>query len=78
MHAVAAAGWRAVLEGTMVMDEITEERGTLVERVAAPDIGKASLTACLRVPREGKAGARRQEVRTFATLTRRCWNYGTG
>jgi transposase len=53
----------------MVMDEITEERGTLVERVAALDIGKATLTACLRVPHEGKAGARRQEVRTFATLT---------
>jgi transposase len=51
------------------MDEITEERGALVERVAALDIGKASLTACLRVPHEGKAGARRQEVRTFATLT---------
>jgi hypothetical protein len=32
----------------------------------------------LRVPHEGKAGARRQEVRTFATLTRRCWNYRTG
>ena len=51
------------------MDEITEEPGALVERVAALDIGKATLTACLRVPHEDKPGARRQEVRTCATLT---------
>jgi len=50
----------------MVMDEITEEPGALVERVAALDIGKATLTACVRVPHEGKPGARRQEVRTYA------------
>jgi transposase len=53
----------------MVMDEITEEPGALVERVAALDIGKATLTVCVRVPDEGKPGARRQEVRTYATLT---------
>ena len=53
----------------MVMDEITEEPGALVERVAALDIGKATLTVCVRVPHEGKPGARRQEVRTYATLT---------
>ena len=51
------------------MDEITEEPGALVERVAALDIGKATLTACVRVPYEDKPGARRQEVRTYATLT---------
>jgi hypothetical protein len=45
------------------MDEITQEQGALVERVAALDIGKAVLTACVRVPHEGKPGARRQEVR---------------
>ena len=53
----------------MVMDEITEEPGALVERVAALDIGKATLTVCVRVPHEDKPGARRQEVRTYATLT---------
>jgi transposase len=53
----------------MVMDEITEVPGALVERVAALDIGKATLTACLRVPHEDKPGACRQEVRTYATLT---------
>jgi transposase len=53
----------------MVMDEITEVPGALVERVAALDIGKATLTACVRVPHEDRPGARRQEVRTYATLT---------
>jgi transposase len=53
----------------MVMEEITEEPGALTERVAALDIGKASLTVCIRVPHEDKPGARRQEVRTYATLT---------
>jgi len=51
------------------MDEITEEPGALVERVAALDIGKATLTACIRVPHETKPGARRQEIRTYPTLT---------
>jgi len=44
------------------MDEITEEPGALVERIAALDIGKAALTVCVRVPHEDKPGARRQEV----------------
>ena len=52
------------------MDEITEEPTALVERVAALDIGKATLTACVRVPHETKPGRRRQEVRTCATTTR--------
>jgi transposase len=52
-----------------ITEEITEEPGALTERVAALDIGKASLTACLRVPHEDKPGARRQEVRTYATTT---------
>ena len=52
------------------MEEIIEEAAELVARVAALDIGKASLVACVRVPQEGKPGRRRQEVRTFATTTR--------
>ena len=47
-----------------------EEEAELVARVAALDIGKATLTACVRVPHESKPGRRRQEVRTFAALTR--------
>jgi transposase len=52
------------------VEEITEEAAELVARVAALDVGKASLVACVRVPHERKPGARRQEVRTFATTTR--------
>jgi transposase len=52
------------------MEEVTEEPVELVERVAALDIGKATLVACVRVPHDAKPGRRRQEVRTFATTTR--------
>jgi transposase len=52
------------------VEDITEETAELVARVAALDIGKAELTACVRVPHEDKPGRRRQEVRTFATVTR--------
>src|SRR5437667_7671033 len=50
--------------------EETGELAELVERVAALDIGKAALTACVRVPHETKPGARLQEVRTCTTTTR--------
>jgi transposase len=52
------------------VEEITEETAELVARVAALDIGKATLTACVRVPHETRPGRRWQEVRTFATVTR--------
>jgi transposase len=52
------------------MEEVSEEPAELVERVAALDIGKAVLVACVRVPHEAKTGRRRQEVRSFATMTR--------
>ena len=52
------------------MEEISEEPAELVERVAALDIGKAMLVACVRVPHDTKPGRRRQEIRTFATTTR--------
>jgi transposase len=44
----------------------------LVARVAALDVGKAQLTACVRVPARGDApgGRRRQTVRDCPTLTR--------
>jgi transposase len=51
------------------VEEIREE-AELVARVAALDIGKAELTCCVRVPHETVPGRRRQEVRTFATVTR--------
>ena len=49
------------------MEEVTDEPAELVERVAALDIGKASLVCCVRVPHERKPGPRRQEVRTCST-----------
>ena len=51
------------------MEEVTEEPAELAERVAALDIGKASLVCCLRVPHESRPGARRQEVRSYDTVT---------
>jgi len=50
------------------VEEIIED-AEIVARVAALDIGKATLTACVRVPHEDKPGRRCQEVRTFATTT---------
>jgi transposase len=48
--------------------EQTEEPGELVERVAALDIGKASVMACVRVPHEDQC-KRRQEVGEYGTTT---------
>jgi transposase len=51
------------------MAEETEEAAELVQRVAALDIGKAVLEACVRVPHETTPGRRVQEVRTYSTTT---------
>ena len=50
--------------------EETDEPVELVARVAALDIGKATLMACIRTPHPDKPGRRRQEVREYATTTR--------
>jgi transposase len=49
--------------------EETTELTELVERVAALDLGKAALTACVRVPHPGQPGRRCQEVREYRTTT---------
>jgi len=63
------------------MEEVDEQE-LLVERVAALDLGKAGLEACVRVPHESRPGRRMQEVRSYATTTSallamadwfRCW-----
>jgi transposase len=41
-----------------------------VERVAALDVGKAMLEACVRVPHDSRPGRRMQEVRGYRTITR--------
>jgi transposase len=50
------------------MEEVDEQE-LHVERVAALDLGKAALEACVRVPHESKPGRRLQEVRGYATTT---------
>lgn len=50
--------------------ETTDEPVELVERVAALDLGKAALMACVRVPHEDRPGRRRQEIREYPTLSR--------
>jgi transposase len=50
--------------------EETQDREEIIERVAALDIGKASLVCCVRVPVDGKPGRRSQEVQTYSTMTR--------
>jgi transposase len=50
--------------------EESEDREEIIERVAALDIGKASLVCCVRVPNTAKPGRRLQEVQTHLTMTR--------
>jgi transposase len=49
--------------------EEVDEQDLHVERVAALDLGKAALEACVRVPHASKPGRRLQEVRGYATTT---------
>jgi len=51
-----------------VVDE-DEDQVLFVERIAALDLGKAELEACVRLPHPSKPGRRVQEVRSFGTRT---------
>src|SRR5208337_4462822 len=51
-----------------VMDEV-DDADLVVERVAALDLGKAGLEACVRVPHPQRPGRRMQELRGYATTT---------
>jgi transposase len=48
----------------------TEEREEIIERIAALDIGKATLVCCVRLPNARQPGRRLQEVDTYSTMTR--------
>jgi transposase len=50
--------------------EETHDSDQIIQRVAALDVGKAELTCCVRVPGQGGSSRRRQEVRTYQTMTR--------
>ncbi|SDL36305.1 IS110 family transposase [Nonomuraea jiangxiensis] len=48
----------------------TNDNEEIIPRIAALDIGKAELVACVRLPSETKTGKRLQEVSTYSTMTR--------
>lgn len=48
----------------------SEDTEEIIERVAALDIGKAELVACIRVPNPDSPGRRSQEITTYSTMTR--------
>ena len=50
------------------MEEVDEVE-LHVARIAALDLGKASLVACVRVPHASRPGRRMQEVREYPTTT---------
>jgi transposase len=50
--------------------EQTQDNEEIIERVAALDIGKATLMCCTRVPDPGRSGHRLQEVKEYSTMTR--------
>jgi transposase len=47
----------------------TQDREEVIQRVAALDIGQAELVCCVRIPDEGRAGRRLQEVETYSAMT---------
>ncbi|MEO7071116.1 MAG: IS110 family transposase [Nostocoides sp.] len=51
------------------MEQVFDD-ALIIARVAALDVGKAEVVCCVRVPGVGADTARRQEVRSFATMTR--------
>ena len=59
------------------MEEV-DDVDLVVERVAALDLGKAGLEACMRVPHPSGRGRRMQEIRGYATTTARCWRWRSG
>ncbi|GAA3609352.1 IS110 family transposase [Nonomuraea rosea] len=52
------------------MLEESKDHEEIIERVAALDIGKATLMCCVRIPDEDKPGRRLQEVQSYSTMTR--------
>ena len=52
------------------MLEQVQEAEEIIERVAALDIGKATLTCCVRIPGPGSGSRRVQEVTEHSTMTR--------
>jgi len=51
-----------------MMEEV-DDAELVVERIAALDLGKAGLEACVRVPSPHRPGRRMQELRSYGTTT---------
>jgi transposase len=49
--------------------DVVDEPGLLFDRVAGLDVGKKSVTVCVRVPNPDRPGGRLQEVRDYPTFT---------
>lgn len=54
----------------MAAVEQTQDSEEIIERVAALDIGKATLVCCVRTPADNSAARRLQDVTTYSTMTR--------
>ena len=65
----AAFRWAADCSDLTPGMEEVDEVELVVQRVAALDLGKATLEACMRVPHSSKPGRRMQEIRGYATTT---------
>ena len=48
----------------------SDDSEEIIERVAALDIGKAEVVACVRVPHPDNPARRAQEINTYSTMTR--------
>ena len=65
----AAFRWAADCSDLTPGMEEVDEVELVVQRVAALDLGKATLEACMRVPHPSKPGRRMQEIRGRPTRT---------
>ena len=61
------------------MEEVAEQE-LYVERIAALDLGKGVLEACVRLPHPARAGRRVQDEGSAPIRPPRpgCWNWRTG
>ena len=60
------------------MEEVTDEP-LYRDRVCGIDIGKAGMTATIRVPSDKDPARRAAETRSFGTTKRKkCWRWRTG
>jgi transposase len=52
-----------------MLREASDDEASIIERVAALDIGKKEIMCCVRVPGPGRPGRRLQEVQAWPAMT---------